>query len=954
GIITYLGAFTVDYRNDLIDQWKLLSSTVQIPFTLNFSMINTLGDAVKIRSWNINGLPVDNYSIENGIILFNSNKWPLLIDPQGQANKWLKNVEKGQLVVVKLTEATMMRNLEKAIRDGQAVLLENIQETIDSSLEPTQIPSAGIVVAKEKPDLETKKNELIIESANNKKILKETEDKILEVLSSSKGNILEDESAVQILTSSKILSAEIQAKQEIASKTEQEIDEARMGYIPVSKHSSVLFFCCTELANIDPMYQYSLVWFIQLYVQSIENSGKSDKLAVRLETLIDHFTFSIYKNICRSLFEDHKLVFSFVLCVGIQRSNGTLDEDLFKYFLTGSLDVTMDSPNPSPDWLSNKIWIDIIQISKLDTLKEFKDSVKKNNKDWKAYYNSKAPQEETNNYLGQRADLEVLNILKILRPDKVIQGIQIYVSRNLDQKYIMSPPFSLKQSYDDSNMCTPLIFILSAGSDPMDLLLKFNADMQAPPPLTVSLGQGQGVIAQKYIEEGLKKGLWIVLQNCHVAKSWMKDLERICAEVIVPGNTHPSFRLWLTSYPSTTFPVAVLENGIKMIIEPPKGIKNNLFRSYTNDPINDPAFYNDCKQPGPWRKLLFSLCLFHAVVQERKQYGPLGWNIPYEFNLSDLNISMKQLQMFLNDYNEIPFNALIYLTGECNYGGRVTDDKDRRLMVSLLKNYYSPKVVEDTKFSFSPSKIYHITENTSLEGVQAYIQSLPLNNTPEIFGLHDNADLAKNVNETRRVVGNILLTAAMSSESKGGDMEAKNIQMIDELIDKFPPQFDQEEAGKKYPILYEQSMNTVLKQELIRYNRLTAVIKKSLSEVRKAVKGLIVMTADMEEANTSIMFGKIPRSWASKSYPSLKPLGSYIADLLDRLKFFQVWIDKGIPMVFWLSGFYFTQSFLTGILQNYSRRRKVPIDQVGLDFEVTKFEISQKPSKALDTGVYCS
>lgn len=86
GVVTYLGAFTVDFRNDLIGQWKSLSSSINIPFTSSFSMITTLGDAVKIRSWNINGLPVDNYSIENGIILFTSNKWPLLIDPQGNGN----------------------------------------------------------------------------------------------------------------------------------------------------------------------------------------------------------------------------------------------------------------------------------------------------------------------------------------------------------------------------------------------------------------------------------------------------------------------------------------------------------------------------------------------------------------------------------------------------------------------------------------------------------------------------------------------------------------------------------------------------------------------------------------------------------------------------------------------------------------------------------------------------
>lgn len=127
----------------------------------------------------------------------------------------------------------------------------------------------GIVVAKEKPQLEDQKNELIVESANNKKMLKEIEDKILEVLSSSEGNILEDETANQILSSSKVLSEEIQQKQKIAQGTEAEIDQARNLYRSVSNHSAVLFFCISELFNLDPMHQYSLGWFLNLYNQVI-------------------------------------------------------------------------------------------------------------------------------------------------------------------------------------------------------------------------------------------------------------------------------------------------------------------------------------------------------------------------------------------------------------------------------------------------------------------------------------------------------------------------------------------------------------------------------------------------------------------------------------------------------------------------------------------------------------
>ena len=173
------------------------------------------------------------------------------------------------------------------------------------------------------------------------------------------------------------------------------------------------------------------------------------------------------------------------------------------------------------------------------------------------------------------------------------------------------------------------------------------------------------------------------------------------------------------------------------------------------------------------------------------------------------------------------------------------------------------------------------------------------------------------------------------------------------ILSDFPKCFDMKKAEEKYPVLYEESMNTVLTQELNRFNLLMKVITTSLEDLQKALKGEVLLSGDLEECMHSLFDMRVPEMWMKRSYPSLKPLGSYIADLKQRILFFEDWVEKGIPNVFWISKFHFTQGFLTGAKQNYARKKKIPIDELDFDFQVIEDEKPAAPADGVNvTGMF--
>ena len=178
----------------------------------------------------------------------------------------------------------------------------------------------SMVVVRERPALESKKQSLVSENQDMNARLQACESQILRLLATSEGDILESDSLIDTISQSKQTASEITEKQAQAQITEQEIDAVRQSYIPVAFHAAGLFFQVVELTKVDSMYQYSLQWYQQLFAQAVEKAYQAEDLNERLSCLKDFFTRSLYQSVCRGLFEKDKLLLALALCLKIQRA----------------------------------------------------------------------------------------------------------------------------------------------------------------------------------------------------------------------------------------------------------------------------------------------------------------------------------------------------------------------------------------------------------------------------------------------------------------------------------------------------------------------------------------------------------------------------------------------------------------------------------------------------------
>ncbi|XP_029686282.1 dynein heavy chain 11, axonemal isoform X1 [Takifugu rubripes] len=996
--ISYAGSFSKKYRRELLENlWMpfLRSQMIPIPMTEGLDPASMLTDDATVAQWNNEGLPGDKMSTQNATILTNCERWPLLIDPQLQGIKWIKNRYGGGLKVVSLGQKGYVDVIEQAVVSGDTVLIENLEETIDPVLDPLlgrhtikkgscikvgdkecffhsgfrlilhtklanphykpeiqaqttlinfTVTRDGLedqllaqVVNQERPDLEHLKSELTKQQNMFKIELKLLEDELLTRLSAAESNFLGDNLLVEKLETTKHTAAEIELKVLEAKVNEVKINEAREHYRPVAVRASLLYFIMNDLNKINPMYQFSLKAFNVVFHKAVEMAEASEDVRSRVNTLIDCVTFSTFNFISRGLFERDKLTFTAQLAFQLLLMSTEIDVRELDFLLRFNIDHSYSSP---VDFLSNSAWSAIKVMSFTDDFRGLDRDIEGSPKRWKKLVESECPEKEKfpQEWKG-KSSLQKLILMRALRPDRMTYALRNFVEEKLGTKYTEGRKTEFAKSYRESGPATPVFFILSPGVDPLKdveaLGRKLGFTIDLGKLHNVSLGQGQEAVAEVAMEKAAKEGHWVILQNIHLVGRWLGSLEKLlerCCE-----GSHVDYRVFMSAEPAPApqehiIPQGILENAIKITNEPPTGMHANLHAALDNF---DQDILDQCSREQEFKTILFSLCYFHACVAERRKFGPQGWNRKYPFNTGDLTISVNILYNYLEANAQVPWEDLRYLFGEIMYGGHVTDDWDRRLCRTYLEEYMQPNQF-DQKLALAPGFI--VPSNLDYKGFHKFIDEMLPHESPVHYGLHPNAEIEFLTVTSDNLFHTLLELQspdAVMGEGASQTLEEKVKTILDEVLEKLPEEYNMSDITSKTA---ERSPYTlVCFQECERMNQLVSEMRRSLKELDLGLKGELAISSEMERLQSALFFDNVPESWTKLAYPSTYSLAVWYNDVLQRCKELDTWTqDLSLPSVVWLSGLFNPQSFLTAVMQTLARKNEWPLDKVNLTVDVTK------------------
>ncbi|RWS14208.1 Dynein heavy chain: cytoplasmic-like protein [Dinothrombium tinctorium] len=1033
--LAYAGYFDQQYRQNLFNSWCNHLQAAGILFRPDLARTEYLSSADERLRWQAHSLPSDDLCVENAIMLKRFNRYPLIIDPSGQATKFIVNEFEGKKITkTSFLDDSFRKNLESALRFGNPLLVQDV-ESYDPILNPvlnrevrktggrvlitlgdqdidlspsfciflsTRDPTAEFppdlcsrvtfvnftvtrsslqsqclnqVLKAERPDIDEKRSDLLKLQGEFHVKLRQLEKSLLQALNDAKGKILDDDNVVSTLEKLKHEAAEISRKVEETDKVMAEVDAVSQQYMPLSQACSSIYFTLEGLNQIHFLYQYSLHFFLDIYSDVLNNNNNLNNISdpnQRLSIITKDLFENVYKRVTRGMQHEDWIIFALLLCKihlrGFAAENNFEAE--FDYFLRGREGILPGESSIHAQGLNADQLEAATSLSKLPAFRHIQQNIDSMT-DLKEWIESSSPEthvpqlwDSDKLLTAVGTSMHQLLVIQAFRPDRVIAMAQRVVGVVLGPNFLHAAETELNLAHiveSTIKATNPVLMCSVPGYDASGKVEDLAAEL-GKSLTSIAIGSVEGFSqAEKAINSSSKSGKWVMLKNVHLAPQWLVQLEKKL-HTLMP---HPAFRLFLTLEIHPKIPVNLLRAGRVFVFEPPPGIKANLLRTFNTIPAS-----RMMKAPNERSRLYFLLAWFHAVVQERLRYCPLGWSKKYEFNESDLRVACDTLDTWIDSVamgrnnlppEKVPWDAIRTLFGQCIYGGKIDNDFDQRLLTSFINKLFTSKsfesefpLVADVTGLEDGKTTITMPEGIRRDHFLHFVENLSDRQSPSWLGLPDNAEKVLLTNQGSAMVSKLLKLQLLEDDDDivyAGDVEETGehdgrpawmrtlLNSASTWLRLLP---------NNLAILRRTVEN--IKDPLYRYFEREVNIASKLLEVVRHDLNDVIMICKHEKKQTNyhrlmvsdLAKGVIPSHWRRYTVPQGSTVIQWITDYSDRVKQLQqvssactsIGASSLKDIKIWLGGLFNPEAYITATRQYVAQANGWSLEELSLSVEI--------------------
>ncbi|XP_073434094.1 cytoplasmic dynein 1 heavy chain 1 isoform X2 [Dendrobates tinctorius] len=1033
--IAYAGYFDQQMRQNLFTTWSHHLQQANVQFRTDIARTEYLSNADERLRWQASSLPADDLCTENAIMLKRFNRYPLIIDPSGQATEFIMNEYKDRKITrTSFLDDAFRKNLESALRFGNPLLVQDVEsydpilnpvlnrevrrtggrvlitlgdQDIDlspsfviflSTRDPTvefppdicsrvtfvnftvtrsslQSQCLNEVLKAERPDVDEKRSDLLKLQGEFQLRLRQLEKSLLQALNEVKGRILDDDTIITTLENLKKEAAEVTRKVEETDIVMQEVETVSQQYLPLSTACSSIYFTMESLKQIHFLYQYSLQFFLDIYHTVLyENSNLKNTTdhTQRLSVITKDLFQVAFNRVARGMLHQDHITFAMLLArIKLKGTIGepTYDQE-FQHFLRGKEIVLGSSSVPKINGLTEE---QVEAMMRLANLNAFRDVMSKVEADdqFSIWLESSSP-EQTVPYIwneerpatpiGQA--VHRLLLIQAFRPDRLLAMAHIFVSTILGESFmsVIDQPLDLAHIVDtEVKPNTPVLMCSVPGYDASgrveDLAAEQNSQITS-----IAIGSAEGFSqAEKAINTAVRSGRWVMLKNVHLAPGWLMQLEKKLHSL----QPHSSFRLFLTMEINPKVPVNLLRAGRIFVFEPPPGVKANMLRTFSSIPVS-----RICKSPNERARLYFLLAWFHAIIQERLRYAPLGWSKKYEFGESDLRSACDTVDTWLDDTakgrqnispDKIPWSALKTLMAQSIYGGRIDNDFDQRLLNTFLERLFTTSSFDgDFKLACKVDghKDIQMPDGIRRDEFVQWVEMLPDTQTPSWLGLPNNAERVLLTTQGIDMISKMLKMQMLEDEDDLAYAETEKKQRTDSTSDGRPSWMRTlHTTACNWLSVIPQTLNHLkrtvdnIKDPLFRFferevkmgAKLLQDVRQDLTDVVQVCEGKKKQTNYLRTLINELVKGILPRSWSRFTVPAGMTVIQWVADFSDRIKqlqnISQAAATSGAKELknihVWLGGLFVPEAYITATRQYVAQANSWSLEELCLEVSVT-------------------